>query len=609
MQQERPEFEEDDPVESFLKHREKEKAQEAVGSAPAALEYDSDDNPILEPNKKKVIESLAPLDHASISYEEFEKNFYEESEEIAALPQSEIFKLRKALGIRIDGDDPVRPVRSFAEMGLDVPLLNLFSKLGFTEPTPIQKQTIPAAMAGRDLIGIAKTGSGKTAAYVVPMLVHILDQRELKQGEGPIAIVAAPTRELAHQIHSECVRFGAVYGIRSTNLVGGLSKGEQWKSLKSGCGEIVVCTPGRLIDMIRMKAIKPIRTTMLVLDEADKMFEMGFEPQVRSIVGQIRPDRQTLLFSATFGPAIEDLAREVLVDPLRVTVGSIGAVNEDVTQIPIILHTEDDKWRWLAYNLPRMLQQPDESVLIFGSTKGSIDLLASRIALDLRISTVSALHGDKDMNERLKIMHAFKTGVLRVLVATDVAARGLDVKSVRTVVNYHLARDVDSHTHRIGRTGRAGVKGVAFSLLLDSHDAQWAGRILNQMRSANQDIPPELHQLAMRDGRFKKGAQRRTRGGGRGGMAGRRSGPDERFGFVFSGQTPDSPAPRANSYNAVPPPSNYNAAPVQRFNIQQHPSVRFEQTSTAAPLPAPARTPEELAAGIAKFQAKFQTPM
>jgi ATP-dependent RNA helicase DDX42 len=486
----------------------------------------------------------------------------------------------------------------------------LTKKLGFTEPTPIQRQTIPAAMAGRDLIGIAKTGSGKTAAYVIPMLVHILDQRELKQGEGPIVIVAAPTRELAHQIHQECVRFGAVYGLKSTNLVGGLSKGEQWKSLKAGCGEIVVCTPGRLIDMIKMKAIKPVRTTMLVLDEADKMFEMGFEPQVRSIVGQIRPDRQTLLFSATFGGAIEQLAREVLVDPLRITVGSIGAANEDVTQIPILVRSDDEKWYWLASQLPRMLQQPDESVLIFGSTKGSIDLLTSRIAGELRIASVAALHGDKDMNERLKIMHAFKTGAVRVLVATDVAARGLDVKSVRTVINYYLARDLDSHTHRIGRTGRAGVKGTAFSLLIDPNDAQWAGRILNQMRGQNQVPPPELMHLAMRDPRFNKGNQRRTRGGGRGGARGGRRQFSDRSGIGFSAPPSSSSSNQPQSrggpnYHAVPPPMNFERSTLSSDYSQS----AYQNRSAPTPPPSAANLPADIAAGLAKWQAKYQNPM
>ena len=198
------------------------------------------------------------------------------------------------------GDQFASPVKTFAQMHLGTPLLNAIAKHGYSDPTPIQKQAIPIALNGRDIIGIAKTGSGKTAAFILPMLVHIHDQPPLRKGDGPIGVVVAPTRELAHQIYVEAKRFAKKFAVRVCPVYGGVSKNDQVKELKAGC-EVVVCTPGRLIDVIKMKKITNMkRVTFLVLDEADRMFDMGFEPQVRSIAAQIRPDRQSLFFLVIF---------------------------------------------------------------------------------------------------------------------------------------------------------------------------------------------------------------------------------------------------------------------------------------------------------------------
>lgn len=250
------------------------------------------------------------------------------------MTDEEVNSYRKALAIKVSGFDVPRPVKTFEDLGFDAPLMTAIAKQRYEKPTPIQCQACPIALSGRDLIGIAKTGSGKTAAFVLPMLVHIMDQAELGKGEGPIGVICAPTRELAQQIYSETKKFAKAYGIRISGVYGGMSKFEQFKELKAGC-EVVVATPGRLIDMIKMKALTMLRTTYLVLDEADRMFDLGFEPQIRSIVGQIRPDRQTSLFSATMPKRVERLAREVLADPIRVTVGEIGSANEDITQVSV----------------------------------------------------------------------------------------------------------------------------------------------------------------------------------------------------------------------------------------------------------------------------------
>lgn len=240
----------------------------------AEIEYDEDGNPIAPPRKRD-IDPLPPIDHSEIDYESFEKNFYNQHEDIAKLTPQQVADLRRTLGVKVTGPVPPNPVTSFAHFGFDEPLMKAIRKSEYTQPTPIQAQAIPAALSGRDIIGIAKTGSGKTAAFIWPMLVHIMDQRELKPGEGPIALVLAPTRELSLQIYNEAKKFGKVYNIHVVCAYGGGSKWEQSKALEQGA-EIVVATPGRMIDMVKIKATNLKRVSYLVLDEADRMFNMGF---------------------------------------------------------------------------------------------------------------------------------------------------------------------------------------------------------------------------------------------------------------------------------------------------------------------------------------------
>jgi ATP-dependent RNA helicase DDX42 len=246
-------------------------------------------------------------------------------------------------------------------------------------------------LSGRDIIGIAKTGSGKTAAFVLPMIVHIMDQLELEKEEGPIGVICAPTRELAHQIYLKAKKFAKPYNLRVAAVHGGVSKYDQFKELKAGC-EVVIATPGRLIDLLKMKALRMFRATYLVLDESDRMFDLGFEPQIRSIVGQIRPDRQTLLFSATMPYKVERLAREILTDPIRVTVGQVGSANEDIKQVVNVLPSDAEKMPWLLEKLPGMIDDGD--VLVFSSKKARVDEIEKE--LNQRGIRIAALHGDKD---------------------------------------------------------------------------------------------------------------------------------------------------------------------------------------------------------------------
>uniref|UniRef100_A0A8B9L972 RNA helicase n=1 Tax=Astyanax mexicanus TaxID=7994 RepID=A0A8B9L972_ASTMX len=378
------------------------------------VDYDSDGNPIA-PTTKKIILPLPPIDHSEIDYPPFEKNFYIEHEELNSLTGTQVVELRQKLNLRVSGAAPPKPCTSFAHFNFDEQLMNQIRKSEYTKPTPIQCQGVPIALSGRDMIGIAKTGSGKTAAFIWPMLVHIMDQKELEQGDGPIAVIVCPTRELCQQIHTECKRFGKVYGLRSVAVYGGGSMWEQAKALQEGA-EIVVCTPGRLIDHVKKKATSLQRVTYLVFDEADRMFDMGFEYQVRSIASHIRPDRQTLLFSATFRKKIEKLARDILIDPIRVVQGDIGEANEDVTQLVEVLPNGTDKWVWLTRRLVEFTSSG--SVLIFVTKKANCDELATN--LQQEGYSLGLLHGDMDQSERNKVISDFKKKSLPVLVATDV---------------------------------------------------------------------------------------------------------------------------------------------------------------------------------------------
>ncbi|XP_011079538.1 DEAD-box ATP-dependent RNA helicase 24 isoform X1 [Sesamum indicum] len=545
---------EDDPMESFLKakkdvglqlaadalHAGYNSDEEVYAAAKAVdaglIEYDSDDNPIVLDKKK--IEPIPALDHSLIDYEPFNKDFYEEKASISGMSDQEVAEYRKSLAIRVSGFDVPRPIKTFEDCGFSVELMKAIAKQAYEKPTPIQCQALPIVLSGRDVIGIAKTGSGKTASFVLPMVVHIMDQPELQKEEGPIGVICAPTRELAHQIYLEAKKFAKAYGIRVSAVYGGMSKLEQFKELKAGC-EIVVATPGRLIDMIKMKALTMLRATYLVLDEADRMFDLGFEPQIRSIVGQIRPDRQTLLFSATMPRKVEKLASEILSDPVRVTVGEVGMANEDITQVVQVIASDTEKLPWLLEKLPGMIDEGD--VLVFASKKATVDEVESELVQ--KGFKAAALHGDKDQASRMEVLQKFKSGTYHVLIATDVAARGLDIKSIKSVVNFDIAKDMDMHVHRIGRTGRAGDKdGTAYTLITQK-EARFAGELVNSLIAAGQNVSTELMDLAMKDGRFRskrdsrKGGGKRAKGRGGGGRGVR--GVDYGLGIGYS---PDSNA-------------------------------------------------------------------
>lgn len=352
----------------------------------------------------------------------FEKNFYTEHPNVAARSDADIEAFRNKNEMSVQGHDIPHPITTFDEAGFPDYVLNELKAQGFPKPTAIQCQGWPMALSGRDMVGIAATGSGKTLSYCLPGIVHINAQPLLKPGDGPIVLVLAPTRELACQIQTECSKFGSSSRIRNTCVYGGAPKGPQIRDLAKGV-EICIATPGRLIDMLEAGKTNLKRVTYLVLDEADRMLDMGFEPQIRKIVDQIRPDRQTLMWSATWPKEVQALARDYLNDPIQVTIGSLElAASHTITQIVQVV-TEYQKRDMLVKYLESALGDTSSKVLVFASTKRTCDDVTSYLRSDGWPAL--AIHGDKEQHERDWVLKEFRQGSHSIMVATDVAARGI----------------------------------------------------------------------------------------------------------------------------------------------------------------------------------------
>ncbi|CAN8072566.1 unnamed protein product [Agarophyton chilense] len=458
------------------------------------------------------------------SLPKFEKNFYMEHPAVKNRSEGEVRSFREAKEITVIGRDVPKPTTTFEEASFPDYVLEQISQCGFENPTPIQAQSWPVALAGRDVIGIAQTGSGKTCAYILPAIVHINAQEYLRRGDGPIVLVLAPTRELAVQIKDECSKFGRSSRIKNTCVYGGVPKRQQTMDLERGV-EIVIATPGRLIDFLESGKTNLRRVTYLVLDEADRMLDMGFEPQLRAIVGQIRPDRQTLMFTATWPKEVVNISREFLKEePVQIQIGSTElTANKDITQYVEICEDYDKK-RLLFTKLEEVRTRSNTPefprVLIFTETKRKADEICSDLQYERYSST--AVHGDKSQSERDRALADFKSGRSPIMVATDVAARGLDVKGVQCVINFDFPNNVEDYVHRIGRTGRAGAKGTSYTFFTNNNSKN-AKELITLMRDADQEVPQKLEELA----RYSKpngGHSRYGRNGGfrRGGGGGRR---------------------------------------------------------------------------------------
>ena len=341
----------------------------------------------------------------------------------------------------------------FNELHLSAELLAEIEKAGFVEASPIQEQTIPLAMAGKDVIGQAQTGTGKTAAFGFPTLEKIDTDNPAVQ-----ALIIAPTRELAVQSQEELFRFGRSKGVKVRSVYGGSSIEKQIKALKSGA-HIVVGTPGRLLDLIKRKALKLNQIETLILDEADEMLNMGFLEDIESIISRVPEERQTLLFSATMPDAIKRIGVKFMKEPEHVKIAAKELTTELVDQYYIRVK-ENEKFDTMTRLMD--VEQPELSI-VFGRTKRRVDELTR--GLKIRGFRAEGIHGDLDQGKRLRVLRDFKNGNLDVLVATDVAARGLDISGVTHVYNYDIPQDPESYVHRIGRTGRAGKSGQSITFV------------------------------------------------------------------------------------------------------------------------------------------------
>ena len=371
----------------------------------------------------------------------------------------------------------------FSSLNLDALILRAIEDTGYTEPTPIQAQAIPHVIAGRDLMAMAQTGTGKTAAFTLPMLQRLLPHASTSASPArhPIrALILAPTRELAIQVHENVVTYSKHVPLRTAVVYGGTDIKVQKPILMNGV-EILVATPGRLLDHVESRNLQLNQVQILILDEADRMLDMGFMPDLKRILALLPKQRQTLLFSATFSDDIKKLAQDFLIDPITVETARRNAANENVKQSVCMVQQHDKFHALVELIRSRGVKQ----VLIFTRTK----LAAAHVSKQLERSGIpaDAIHGDKTQQERIKALDAFKAGTIMALVATDVAARGLDIDQLPLVVNYELPTHAEDYVHRIGRTGRAGAFGEAVSLV----DSDEERRLLEIEKLLNRQFPRE----------------------------------------------------------------------------------------------------------------------
>ena len=433
--------------------------------------------------------------------EPFEKNFYQTHATAVNRTAEEVEAFRGSLEITVAGTDVPNPNQTFEEGNFPESVMNEMKKQGFTTPTAIQSQGWPIALSGRDLVGIAQTGSGKTLAYMLPAIVHIQHQQRIQRGDGPIVLVLAPTRELAQQIQSVTNEFGLHSSplIRHTCVFGGSPKGPQARDLERGV-EVVIATPGRLIDFLERNITNLARCTYLVLDEADRMLDMGFEPQIRKIIEQIRPDRQVLMWSATWPKEVQALAEDFLTDYIQINIGSLNlAANHNIRQMVDICQEEEKEGKLLNL-LQEIAADRSNKIIVFVETKKKVEDILKSIRREGFAAT--SIHGDKSQPERDFVLTDFRTGKSSVLIATDVAARGLDVEDVKYVINYDYPNSSEDYIHRIGRTGRCQQSGTAYTFFTPAN-ARQARELVGVLEEAGQKPSAALLEMARLTGAGK----------------------------------------------------------------------------------------------------------
>uniref|UniRef100_A0A7S4SLX2 RNA helicase n=1 Tax=Alexandrium monilatum TaxID=311494 RepID=A0A7S4SLX2_9DINO len=455
------------------------------------------------------------IDWNGMKLVQIEKNFYEEHPAVSSRTQEEVEEIRRRRDIEVlagegdDGSSVPKPVLTFEEAGMPEWLLRSVASKGFRAPTPIQVQVWPVALQGRDLIGIAETGSGKTLAYLLPMMIHIMAQEELKANEGPVGVVMCPTRELALQISEVADEYTGQSGLRCACIYGGVDVKQQGQALKEKT-DIVVATPGRFIQLLNEGWTNLNRVTYVALDEADEMLSSGFGEQIRLILSQVRPDRQMLMFSATWPKEVQKLAREHCtasegLEPVMIRVGGDRlAACRTISQKVLVLPSPTEKLEKLCEAIRKSSchrRSNRHKCLIFCRTKAAVDDLVSQLCM--HGIEVEGIHSDKCQTERLRVLRDFKNGELSCLASTNCLGRGHDIPRVKFVINYDAPNSIESYIHRIGRTGRAGEQGYAMTFLTQK-EAKFAGPLIRVLKETSQEVPRKLEELE----REEQGEQR-----------------------------------------------------------------------------------------------------
>ncbi|XP_055949776.1 probable ATP-dependent RNA helicase DDX41 isoform X2 [Argiope bruennichi] len=476
-------------------HNELKKKAEARKESALEKQLKEEEKILESVAEKRALMGVAEL-AKGIQYQEPIKTGWRPPRYILEMSEKRHERVRRKYRILVEGEDVAPPIKSFKEMKFPKGIIQGLKKKGISKPTPIQMQGLPTVLSGRDMIGIAFTGSGKTLVFVLPIIMFAMEQEKhlpFLQEEGPYGLIICPSRELAKQTYEilsyygQCLSNEGLPDLRCCLCIGGTSVQDQLKVIKKGV-HIMVATPGRLMDMLDKKMVNLKICRYLCLDEADRMIDMGFEEDVRTIFSYFKGQRQTLLFSATMPKKIQNFARSALVKPVTVNVGRAGAASADVIQ-----EVEYVKQEAKIVHLLDTLSKTAPPVLIFAEKKQDVDAIHEYLLLK-NVEAV-AIHGGKDQEERSRAVEAFRKGEKDVLVATDVASKGLDFENIQHVINYDMPEDIENYVHRIGRTGRSGKKGIATTFINKACDESVLLDLKHLLMEAKQKVPPFLAAL------------------------------------------------------------------------------------------------------------------
>ncbi|KAH0537698.1 ATP-dependent RNA helicase abstrakt [Cotesia glomerata] len=483
-------------------HTELKKLAEAKKESALEKQLKEEEKILESVAENKALMGVAEL-AKGIQYEDPIKTSWRPPRAVLALGEARHERIRRKLRILVEGNDVPPPLCSFKEMKFHRGIIKGLEHKGIVKPTPIQVQGIPTVLSGRDMIGIAFTGSGKTLVFVLPLIMFCLEQEvgmPFIRNEGPYGLIICPSRELAKQTfdiiqyYTNSLRSENCPEIRSCLAIGGVPVSESLEVINRGV-HIMVATPGRLMDMLDKKMVKLSSCRYLCMDEADRMIDMGFEEDVRTIFSFFRGQRETLLFSATMPKKIQNFARSALVKPVTINVGRAGAASINVTQ-----EVEYVKQEAKIVYLLECLQKTPPPVLIFAEKKQDVDAIHEYLLLK-GVEAV-AIHGGKDQEERSRSVEAFRAKHKDVLVATDVASKGLDFADVQHVINYDMPDDVENYVHRIGRTGRSGKRGIATTFINKSNDESVLLDLKHLLMEAKQNVPAFLLELCSENEKY-----------------------------------------------------------------------------------------------------------